>query len=112
MRNILRKLGLWIGDGGAMRGDDLGNIHCLQTLERVQVVLHIALRRGDHDGPHTCYDVTGEEYASALQKEAEVVKAMPWRMHSSQDIIPGRECRAVRDLLIGYRHALALKGSN
>jgi len=58
MSYVLAKFSLWIRNGGAMSRNYFCYIHLLQALERVEIVLHIALWWFNDYCAHSRHDIT------------------------------------------------------
>src|SRR6266436_8067891 len=76
MGDVLCEFGLRIPDDRTMGGNDLNDIYRLQTLERVEVILHVPVRRGDDDRAHTRDEISGKEDSCLFKQVAEMVEAM------------------------------------
>src|SRR6266567_57303 len=76
MSNIFRDFGLRIWNRWSMRWHNLGDIHLLQTLQRIHIVKHVTIGRCDHVGSEARNHIAREEDARFFQVITEVIGAM------------------------------------
>ncbi len=93
-----------------MRWHNLGDIHLLQTLQRIHIVKHVTIGRCDHVGSEARNHIAREEDARFFQVITEVIEAMTGRMDGAQAVLTRRKLCAIRDFYISHRHPLATVG--